>query len=140
MKRADREKSARRRPHLDEVVADFERAWEALAARVADSSPQEPSSLPVRRLARFERNGAVVVVFEIPQEACERWRKLSPREREVAGGVARGKTSGEIARELEIAEKTVKTHLAKVFLKLDVSTRSAVAALAILASRALDGS
>lgn len=52
---------------------------------------------------------------------------LSPREREVAHLVATGKTNRQIAGELFLSEKTVEAHLAKVFAKLGVSARAAVA-------------
>ena len=48
---------------------------------------------------------------------------LSPREREVADQVALGKTNKEIARTLDITERTVKAHLGAVFEKLAVRDR-----------------
>ncbi|HEY7076445.1 MAG TPA: LuxR C-terminal-related transcriptional regulator, partial [Solirubrobacteraceae bacterium] len=52
---------------------------------------------------------------------------LSGREREVAELVAQGRTNKQIAGELFLSEKTVESHLAKVFTKLGVSARAAVA-------------
>ncbi len=49
---------------------------------------------------------------------------LSPREREVLRLVAAGRSNPEIAVELFIGEATVKTHLQKVFAKLDVDDRT----------------
>ena len=56
--------------------------------------------------------------------------QLSPREREILRGIARGASNKEIARELGIAETTVKIHVQHVLRKLDVSSRvqAAVAA------------
>jgi DNA-binding NarL/FixJ family response regulator len=48
----------------------------------------------------------------------------SARELQVLGGVARGLTNAEIGRELFIGEATVKTHLLRVFAKLDVADRT----------------
>lgn len=48
---------------------------------------------------------------------------LSTREREVALAVAKGMTNKEVARELNITERTVKAHLAAVFEKLGVRDR-----------------
>lgn len=58
--------------------------------------------------------------------------QLSPREREILRGIARGASNKEIARELGIAETTVKIHVQHVLRKLDVSSRvqAAVAATA----------
>ncbi len=41
--------------------------------------------------------------------------KLSPREREVALAVASGATNKEVARQLDITERTVKAHLSRIF-------------------------
>ena len=49
---------------------------------------------------------------------------LTPREMEVLLAVAQGKSNEEIARALVISEKTVKTHLGKVFSKLQVDGRA----------------
>ena len=46
------------------------------------------------------------------------------REMQVLSGVARGLTNAEIGRELFIGEATVKTHLLRVFTKLDVTDRT----------------
>jgi DNA-binding NarL/FixJ family response regulator len=49
---------------------------------------------------------------------------LSPRELEVLKLVATGRTNAEIGRELYIGEATVKSHLLRVFAKLEVSDRT----------------
>lgn len=55
---------------------------------------------------------------------------LSPREREILRGIARGASNKEIGRELGIAETTVKIHVQHVLRKLDVSSRVQAAVLA----------
>jgi DNA-binding CsgD family transcriptional regulator len=55
---------------------------------------------------------------------------LTPRELEVLRLIARGKTNREVARELEISEKTVARHVSNIFTKLDLSTRAAATAYA----------
>ena len=56
--------------------------------------------------------------------------QLSPREREILRGIARGASNKEIARELGIAETTVKIHVQHVLRKLGFNSRvqAAVAA------------
>lgn len=50
--------------------------------------------------------------------------ELTPREREVLEALARGLSNEEIAGELVISEKTVKTHLGNIFGKLHVVGRA----------------
>ncbi|MEU7768967.1 LuxR C-terminal-related transcriptional regulator, partial [Nocardia sp. NPDC049190] len=53
---------------------------------------------------------------------------LTERERDIADRVARGHTNREIAAELFISPKTIEKHLARIFVKLGVSSRAGVAA------------
>ncbi|MDE2295435.1 MAG: response regulator transcription factor [Gammaproteobacteria bacterium] len=55
---------------------------------------------------------------------------LSPRERQVAAAVAGGSSNKEIARELKIAEATVKIHVASILRKLDLTSRVEIAVYA----------
>jgi DNA-binding NarL/FixJ family response regulator len=55
----------------------------------------------------------------------------SPRELEVLAAVARGLSNAEIGRELFIGEATVKTHLQRLFTKLDVDDRTHAVTVAI---------
>ena len=52
---------------------------------------------------------------------------LSGREREVADLVALGRTNKEIAGELFLSEKTVESHMSRLFGKLGVRSRAEVA-------------
>jgi ATP/maltotriose-dependent transcriptional regulator MalT len=54
---------------------------------------------------------------------------LSPREHQVAGLVAEGHTNRQIARALGMSEKTVETHMSRIFSKLGASNRAVVASL-----------
>jgi DNA-binding NarL/FixJ family response regulator len=55
--------------------------------------------------------------------------ELSSREREVAELVAEGKTNREVAGALFLSEKTVGSHLARIYDKLGVHSRAALAAV-----------
>ena len=56
--------------------------------------------------------------------------QLSPREQEILRGIARGASNKSIARELGIAETTVKIHVQHVLRKLDVASRVQAAVIA----------
>jgi DNA-binding NarL/FixJ family response regulator len=55
--------------------------------------------------------------------------KLSPQERRILGLVVEGKTNKEIAKALDLSDKTVKNYLSNAFQKLHVRRRSQAAAL-----------
>jgi DNA-binding NarL/FixJ family response regulator len=69
-----------------------------------------------RLIERFVRSAP-------PPEARAPLTELTPRETEVLGLVARGLSNAEIARDLVLSEATVKTHVKRVFRKLDLRDR-----------------
>ncbi len=56
---------------------------------------------------------------------------LTAREREVLAQIAEGRSNREIARVLNMSEKTVKTHVSSVLAKLGVADRTQAALLAV---------
>jgi len=57
--------------------------------------------------------------------------RLTAREREVLAAIARGRANREIARELAVSEKTVKTHVSAILTKLGVQDRTQAALIAV---------
>ncbi len=55
---------------------------------------------------------------------------LSAREMEVLEAVAAGRSNTEVARELFVTETTIKSHLAHIYSKLDVTSRTAAVSVA----------
>jgi DNA-binding NarL/FixJ family response regulator len=56
---------------------------------------------------------------------------LTEREREVLGLIADGRANREIARALVLSEKTVKTHVSSILMKLDLADRTQAALWAV---------
>ena len=56
---------------------------------------------------------------------------LSPREREILAHLARGASNKEIARDLDVAESTVKIHVQHILRKLDLTSRVQAAVWAV---------
>jgi DNA-binding NarL/FixJ family response regulator len=80
-------------------------------------------------LAIYRRLGAAPDVARLAI-ARDRPSGLTDREVEVLTAVAAGATNREVAAALVISEKTVGRHLANIFTKIDVRTRTAAAAWA----------
>jgi DNA-binding NarL/FixJ family response regulator len=72
------------------------------------------------------------------REAPERKYALTPREEEVLGHIARGKTNAEIARELHLAPSSVKKLVSRLLQRLAVRNRTEAALLAQLEGLGLE--
>ncbi|MEV3929488.1 MULTISPECIES: response regulator transcription factor [unclassified Streptomyces] len=68
---------------------------------------------------------------EDPGGGTGRGSTLTEREREVLGLIADGRSNREIARALVLSEKTVKTHVSNILMKLDLSDRTQAALWAV---------
>jgi DNA-binding NarL/FixJ family response regulator len=116
-----------------ESDADILRAVEAGAAGylLKDSSRAELAGA-IRAATRGETVLAPSVATRLVRQVRNPLpHSLSAREIEVLGLVAKGLTNGDIGRALHISEATVKTHLLRVFSKLDVSDRTAAVTTAM---------
>ncbi|WP_432967717.1 response regulator [Dactylosporangium sp. CA-233914] len=99
-----------------------ERIVEAIR-RVAAGDPILSPAVTRRLMARVAADAAG---FERARAQLD---AVSPRERDVAAGVARGLTNADIAAELGMSVATVKAHLTHIMTKLDLDNRTQVAML-----------
>jgi two-component system, NarL family, nitrate/nitrite response regulator NarL len=79
-------------------------------------------------LGRLIRASLPITVVSEPRDEAP-LRQLSSREREVAEAVSAGASNKEIARRLQITERTVKAHMSAIFHKLGVRDRLHLALL-----------
>jgi DNA-binding NarL/FixJ family response regulator len=113
--------------------ADIERAVEAGSiGYLLKDATREQLVAAILAAAR----GETVLAPQIAQRLVARMRQpavvpLTARETDVLNAVADGLSNADIGRRLVIAEATVKTHLLRVFAKLDVSDRTHAVVVAI---------
>ena len=86
---------------------------------------------PEQAFAAQEHEAGAPSMAAVTTQASTYPAGLTAREVEVLRLVARGLTSGEIAHELKISEKTVAHHLTHIFNKTTSENRAAAAAFAI---------
>ncbi|TQL03343.1 response regulator transcription factor [Cellulomonas sp. SLBN-39] len=116
-----------------ETDTDILRAVEAGATGyLLKDTPRDQLVAGVRAAARGESALSPSVALRLVQQVRgDGGERLSPREREVLAGVARGLSNAAVGRELFITEATVKTHLLRAFAKLGVDDRTRAVTVAI---------
>jgi DNA-binding NarL/FixJ family response regulator len=82
-------------------------------------------NLASRFLREFQARQSFGPRVKLPQ--------LSPREDEVLRLLATGETNRQIAKRLFVSDETIKSHVASIFRKLEVSDRTRAAILAVKA-------
>ncbi|MEV6591583.1 response regulator transcription factor [Streptomyces acidicola] len=112
---------------------DIERGVEAGAiGYLLKDTTREQLADAIRSAAR----GETVLAPRVAEKLIARMRRpaqdpLTARETDVLNAVADGLTNAEIGKRLVIAEATVKTHLLRLFAKLDVNDRTRAVVVAM---------
>ena len=116
------------------LAAEAERGFAAIGWPWERAQALELAGRHAQALAIYERHGYVRHHHEL-ERARRRGRhraaanRLTQREREVAALAAAGKTNRAIATALFISERTVETHIAAIFDRFDLSSRTELASL-----------
>jgi DNA-binding NarL/FixJ family response regulator len=95
----------------------------AAVLKVADGEPMLSPSVTTTLIQRVTAQGSP----ERSRAALARMDRLTERERDVALAVGRGLSNAEIAGELFLSVPTVKAHIGRLFMKLEVDNRVQVA-------------
>ena len=101
---------------------------EALIAGIRRAAAGEPvisDSMTAKLVAQFRAPAPAAA----PRQ--EEAPRLTAREREIVQGLARGESNKEIARDLGVAESTVKIHVQNILKKLNLASRVQVAVYAV---------
>ncbi|NOV24819.1 response regulator transcription factor [Cupriavidus necator] len=101
---------------------------EALIAGIRRAAAGEP-------VISDSMTAKLVAQFRAPTPAAaprhDEAPRLTAREREIVQGLARGESNKEIARDLGVAESTVKIHVQNILKKLNLASRVQVAVYAV---------
>ncbi|MFI5496382.1 LuxR C-terminal-related transcriptional regulator [Actinoplanes sp. NPDC051859] len=121
------------------IVADcpLETGWARLTAAEALIALDEPHRAAehldeAEEIALRAQAGALCAAVAAARAAAgsaAQQTMLSRREFEIAKLVSQGCTNRQIARTLDVSHKTIETHLGRIFVKLDVSSRAEIANL-----------
>jgi len=103
----------------DTALAMADEAW--ALAQTAESLTILDAAEGIRQQIAAEGSG--------PDRAADPLAALTSREREIAQLAATGRASRDIAAQLSLSPRTVDTHLSRVYRKLGLSSRAALASL-----------
>jgi DNA-binding NarL/FixJ family response regulator len=117
--------------------------YEALRAGASGFLLKDARAEELRQAVRMVASGDALLSPTITRRLIESYTRrppatlhpaalaeLTPRELEVLRLVARGLSNADIARELVVGDATVKTHVARIFSKLDLHDRAQAVVLA----------
>lgn len=124
LRRAGREAEA------EALARDAAEGFGRLGFPLFEAQAREAAGEVAAALALFRRCGAAYDVRRLERvDGMDPTRLLSAREREIVALAAGGRSNVEIARALSITHKTVEKHLGSAYQKLQISSRSELAAI-----------
>lgn len=110
------------------LFRDFNEGLLQAASRILSEVMEKPDGL-----AEWNEHQDVIeqaidrILLEGSKRTGEKKTILSPRELQVAHQVARGRSNEEIAKVLFLSKRTVTTHLERIYQKLSINSRAALA-------------
>ncbi|MFJ5383242.1 response regulator [Cupriavidus sp. CER94] len=106
---------------------------EALTSAIRRAAAGEPviSEGMTAKLVQQFRAPNIASGAALRHEGSQRSAPLTVRERDIVQGLVRGESNKEIARELGVAESTVKIHVQNILKKLNLASRVQVAVYAV---------
>ncbi|MBV2153368.1 response regulator transcription factor [Kitasatospora sp. SUK 42] len=112
------------------LLKDVTSAHLAAAVRLVDTGDALLAPSITRRLVERFAAGAPHPSGDEPSRLHRDLAPLTPREAEVLSLLGRGLSNTELAGELTLSESTVKTHVARIFAKLNLRDRAQAVVLA----------
>ncbi len=114
------------------VVDAYRTAWEAMDPTIVVPSGRDPSTLPpgtgwrykiTPTSVRSRRSSCSSSNFRTLRPGTVKLNALRPHEREILQLIARGMSNREIAAALVVEESTIRTHVKRILMKLDLRDR-----------------
>ena len=120
--------------------ADDDKIFPAIRAGAAGYLMKDVSPKDLARAIRMARDGEPLLSPDIARRLMDEVsrpsqpdnaERLTPRETDVLRLIAQGRSNKEIARDLTLSEKTVKTHVSAILQKLQLADRTQAALYAV---------
>ena len=120
--------------------ADDDKIFPAIRAGAAGYLIKDVSPKDLARAIRMARDGEPLLSPDIARRLMDEVsrpsqpdnaERLTPRETDVLRLIAQGRSNKEIARDLTLSEKTVKTHVSAILQKLQLADRTQAALYAV---------
>ena len=113
------------------LLKNIEAETLANAIRMAARGEPVVSQAMMGKLLNIDRERGSLSASTSPAASSAALNKLTPRERDILACIAKGQSNKQIARDLDVAESTVKIHVQSVLKKLQLNSRVQAAVFAV---------